>query len=80
MPPIGHMLATGESGEVNFALDGALKDMRLMEALAEEHGQVPAVISAARAKAESAVADRFGTLDASLMGLHGLATPKSEET
>lgn len=80
VPPIGHMLATGQSGDVNFALDGALKDMRLMEALAEEHGQVPAVISAARAKAESAVADRFGTLDASMMGLHGLATPKSEET
>jgi 3-hydroxyisobutyrate dehydrogenase len=79
VPPILEMLRSGAPGDVNFALDVALKDMGLMEAEAEAGGRPAPVIAAARAKAASAAAEGFGPFDASMVGLWGLVDPKKKE-
>lgn len=71
IPPIRQMLETGEPGPVSFSLANALKDMKLMEALAEANGRPSPVITAARTRAEAAAADGFAEIDCSMVGLHG---------
>ncbi len=76
VPPIREMLLRGEPGAVNFALTNAIKDMRLMEAVAAETGRDSPVIAAARAAAETAAAEGFADLDCSMYGLRGQKTPE----
>lgn len=71
VPPIAAFLQTGAPGTVNFSLANALKDMRLMEALAQRAGQASGVIAAARSHAERAAAGGYGDLDASFAGMFG---------
>lgn len=66
VPPIREMVVAGDPGAVNFALETALKDMGEMIALAERHEKRADVISAARHRAQSAMADGFAGFDASL--------------
>ena len=67
VPPITRMLVEGDPGSANFALATGLKDMRLMEALADENGRRHEVISAARARAEAALGAGFAELDCSML-------------
>lgn len=78
VPPIRHFLETGDGGAVTFSLANALKDMRLMEALAAREGQASRVISAARTQAEAAVEGGFGGLDASYAGMFGRGAGKGD--
>lgn len=70
VPPIRDMIQTGDPGGVSFALRNALKDMGLMEALAEAHGHSHGVISAVRARGLAAAEAGFGDLDASMMAAY----------
>ncbi len=76
VPPIKRMLVEGDPGSANFALATGLKDMRLMEALADENGLRHEVISAARARAEAALDAGFAELDCSMLA----AFDQSEKT
>ena len=71
VPPIRDVLLGAPPGAANFRLAGAIKDMRLMEALAAATGQPAPVIEAARARAEAAATAGFADLDASFLGLFG---------
>lgn len=71
VPPIRDMVVSGDPGGVNFAMQTALKDMAEMVALAEKHGLSAEVISAAKARAERAMADGWGGHDASLAAAWG---------
>ena len=76
VPPIRAFLETGEGGAVTFSLANAIKDMRLMEALAQREGQASGVIQAARLQAEVAARGGFGDLDASYAGMFGRGAGK----
>ncbi len=71
IPPIRAMLEDGEPGAVSFSLVNAIKDMKLMEALAEANGAKAPVIATVRAKAEAALAGGWGDYDNSLVGMFG---------
>ena len=71
VPPIRDLIATGEAGGVAFSLSNALKDMGLMEELAAGGGRSHDVISAVRARAESAAAAGYADLDASMLAAFG---------
>lgn len=67
VPPIREMVVNGDPGAVNIKLEVALKDIVAMVALAERNGSGNGIISAARRRAEAALANGFEGLDASLV-------------
>lgn len=71
VPPLRAMLEEGDPGEVSFSLTNAIKDMKLMEALAESSGHPAPVIATVRAKAEAARDGGWGDYDNSLVGMFG---------
>ncbi len=71
VPPIRDMVVEGEPGDVNFAIETALKDMDTMIAVAERHGLPADVIGAARVRAEQALKDGWAGRDASLIAALG---------
>lgn len=77
VPPICHMLETGDPGAANFRLINAIKDMRLMEQLSKDLGRPSPVISATRAKAEAAAEAGWGDFDNSLVGMFGQTRDKA---
>ena len=71
VPPVARMRLSGDPGPVSLSLANGIKDMKLMEALAAAHGVPSEVVSAARAKAETAAEAGWAGLDASLFGVQG---------
>lgn len=65
--PIIDLLETGSSGVSNFAIDQALKDMRLMCALASEEKSPSPIITAATETASDAVVGGWQDKDISLL-------------
>ncbi|MDE0113601.1 MAG: NAD(P)-dependent oxidoreductase [Albidovulum sp.] len=78
VPPIRDMIAKGDPGDVSLSLQNGLKDMRLMEELAQAHGRRHEVISAARNRAEAAADSGFANLDTSLIAAFGQKVVPSE--
>lgn len=71
LPMIGNALTGVDPGSINFTLANGIKDMRLMEDLAELNGSRHGVISAALASSESAANAGFLDLDCSLVAAFG---------
>lgn len=76
VPPILDMLTQKDPGTVSFSLTNAVKDMKLMQALAQDGGSPSGVISATLAKAQAAADAGWGEFDNSLVGVYG----QSEDT
>ena len=76
VPPILEMLVRQDPGSVSFSLTNAIKDMKLMQAQAQNSGGPLAVITATLAKAEAAADAGWGDYDNSLVGVYG----QSEES
>lgn len=76
LPPIRKLIADGDPGGVNFSLANAIKDMKLMEDLAQKALGSSTVISAARSTAEAASAKGWTDFDVSIYGVHGQADLK----
>ena len=76
LPPIGKFIEYGNPGGVSLSLANGVKDMKLMEALAQKHGIASPIISAARGKAEAASKGGWTELDTPLYGVFGQAEVK----
>ncbi len=79
VPPIRDMILTGDPGPVSLSLHNGLKDMRLMEALADAHGRRHDALTGARIRAEAAAAAGFADLDTSLIAAFGQRDLSSDQ-
>ena len=73
VPPISEFIQTADPGGTNFALENAIKDMELMIAQAARGDSASGVISAARDRAQAALAAGYGGKDCSLIATFGTA-------
>lgn len=76
LPPMLKLLQDGETNPAALTLANGIKDMKLMENLAQKRGISSEVISAARAKAEAASKGGWTDFDTSIYGVYGQADPK----
>ncbi|MEZ7812238.1 MAG: NAD(P)-dependent oxidoreductase [Paracoccaceae bacterium] len=75
--PIHDMLVKGDPGVVSFSLTNAIKDMKLMIALARASGSPHDVIHSVLTKAETAAANGWDGYDSSLVGVYGQTNKKT---